>query len=288
MPRPTSQTSRDDSADRQTARCYGYLWDREDATRKQVSPPHAAQVAAVVSEQIVRGRRGIDVGCGSGYDVEIMARTNPEVYLVALDLSESVKITRRRCAGLLNVGVVQASALALPFKDECFDFAYSFGVLHHTPAPWAGAKEIGRVLADGGAAYLYLYEDHADHPVKYWSLKFITLLRRGARRLHRRVLYGLCIFAAPWVYLCFTIPAKLASRVRGLQGWALAWPFNFLRGPFDGIGDMFDRFGAPIEWRYSEAEARALLVESGLRHVQTRRIAGIAGWVVWGMKRLAR
>ena len=41
-----------------------------------------------------------------------------------------------------NLLAIQGDALQLPFKDDVFDFAYSIGVLHHTPDPGLGIKNI--------------------------------------------------------------------------------------------------------------------------------------------------
>jgi hypothetical protein len=45
--------------------------------------------------------------------------------------------------------------------------------------------------------------------------------------------------------------------------------------------DQFDRFSAPIEKRYSEAEVAALLESAGLREV---RVFSRFGWIGDGIK----
>src|SRR6266481_7746186 len=45
----------------------------------------------------------------------------------------------------------------LPFADNTFDHVYSFGVIHHSPAPERIASEIHRVLKKGGTFTVMLY-----------------------------------------------------------------------------------------------------------------------------------
>src|SRR6266481_6047246 len=45
----------------------------------------------------------------------------------------------------------------LPFADNTFDHVYSFGVIHHSPAPERIASEIHRVLRKGGTFTVMLY-----------------------------------------------------------------------------------------------------------------------------------
>jgi hypothetical protein len=47
------------------------------------------------------------------------------------------------------------------------------------------------------------------------------------------------------------------------------------------IPDLYDRFAAPIEERYSEEGARTLVEQAGCR---VRAVANIRGWAVWGEK----
>jgi hypothetical protein len=45
--------------------------------------------------------------------------------------------------------------------------------------------------------------------------------------------------------------------------------------------DLYDRFAAPIEERYSERGATALVEQAGCR---VHAVANIRGWAVWGEK----
>jgi len=57
----------------------------------------------------------------------------------------------------------------LPFPDNSFNFAYSMGVIHHTPNPQRAIDEIYRVLKKGGKGHIMLYH-------KYSLNRFVHLL----------------------------------------------------------------------------------------------------------------
>lgn len=101
-------------------------------------------------------KKVLDFGCGSGIDAVEFARNNATV--TATDITDNaVALTRAlaREAGVL-IEVVQIDD-ALPFLDETFDLAYSFGVLHHIPNVNDTLNEIRRVLKPQGSVIAMLY-----------------------------------------------------------------------------------------------------------------------------------
>ena len=71
------------------------------------------------------------------------------------------------------------------------------------------------------------------------------------------------------------------SRVPGLRVVALSLPFRHARGPFSLAGDLYDRFSAPVEYRYSRTGATALLRQAKL---SVTRVAYDRGWMVRAVK----
>jgi hypothetical protein len=51
--------------------------------------------------------------------------------------------------------------------------------------------------------------------------------------------------------------------VRGLRSIAASLPYRHGTGPWNLVGDLFDRFSAPVERRFAESTARALLTGAG-------------------------
>jgi ubiquinone/menaquinone biosynthesis C-methylase UbiE len=104
------------------------------------------------------GRDVLEIGTGMGADHLEWAKANPRT-LVGIDLTErAVEFTRERL-GLygLKADVRVADAERLPFSDNSFDIAYSWGVLHHSPDTARAVFEVKRVLRPGGRALVMIY-----------------------------------------------------------------------------------------------------------------------------------
>ncbi len=87
----------------------------------------------------------LDAGCGVGLKLENLRNYN----VIGFDYSfEAVKICKND-----KFKVVQASVHQIPFKNEIFDFVFSFQVIQHLPN-WdyisLAFKEISRVLKKDG------------------------------------------------------------------------------------------------------------------------------------------
>jgi SAM-dependent methyltransferase len=199
-----------------------------------------------------------------------------------VELSEGgARSSTSRIASYRNAHVVRADLARLPFRAGVFDAIYSYGVLHHLEDPEAGTRELARVLAPRGVLAAYLYEDFSErHPGLRALLGVVTLARRVTTRVPHRLLYGLCVVGSPVVFLLCTVPYRLLHRTR-LAALVAGMPFRHGTGPMSLAGDLYDRFSAPIERRYSRAGAMTLLGQAGLGAL---RIAYRRGWVVRGEK----
>ena len=106
------------------------------------------------------GKWVLDAGCGAGRFAQIAAARGAR--LVALDLSSAVDATATtlRETAKPNGGrfdVVQASLLDPPFAKGAFDFAYSLGVIQHTPDPGRGIRQVVDSARSGGRFAFAIY-----------------------------------------------------------------------------------------------------------------------------------
>ena len=109
----------------------------------------------------------LDVGCGPRSwlrDIETAA--------FGVDISPDFTRAFHRAGGR----AVLASAIALPFRDGCFQSVWSFGLLHHLPEHEArcAIREMRRVTRAGGRTVIF----DAVLPNSAWRRPLAALLRR--------------------------------------------------------------------------------------------------------------
>jgi SAM-dependent methyltransferase len=154
-----------------------------------------------------RGRRVLEVGCGQGGMAALWAERGAR--LTAVDLNpDAVSATRERFAQRQLPGDIrQVDARQLPFADSVFDYAYSWGVLHHSPNLERSIAELMRVVRPGGEFGVMLYHRHS---LLYWyQIVYLEGLLHAERR--------------------FLTPLQLASRYTDgdrQEGNPHTWPIT--------------------------------------------------------------
>ena len=268
---------------RNTMRRYSLIWSKYN----NLPPPaqyHFDTMQELIPEKIVRGTLGLEIGCGCGWDTHIMAKNNHSVRIIGLDISDGVYTASRINSNLKNVNIIKGSAADIPLKDVSCDFIYSFGVLHHMPDYRKGFLEISRVLKPGSPCFLYLYEDHSDNKIKYFAVKMTAIIRKVTTRIPPRMLYLFSCLLSPLFVIIFGIPAKIFKEFKLTYGLYEKMPFNFATSLFSIRGDIYDRFSAPVEHRFSQRTLYDILNEYNFHDVNIKKLKTIAGWVVWGYK----
>ncbi len=99
----------------------------------------------------VRGRRVLEVGCGSAPCARYLRSRGAQV--VAFDLSAGMLAHARAGAARsgIEVPLVQADACELPFASRSFDIAFSaFGAIPFVADSAGAMREVARVLRPGG------------------------------------------------------------------------------------------------------------------------------------------
>jgi SAM-dependent methyltransferase len=267
---------------RWTASRFGYLWSQSSpALATEPTAYHFEKIHATVPLPRVRGAI-LDAGCGDGIDLANVARRDG-VDVIGVELSDGGAATSHaRTRDLPNAHVVQADLRALPFADDTFDLVYSYGVVHHLTPPQHALRELARVARRGAPVAIYVYEDFATRalPMRL-ALRGVNALRGFTTRVPPRVLFRGCQAASPVVYTMFTLPHLALRNIPGLRAVAHALPYRHGRSPFGLAGDLYDRFSAPVELRFSAAGTAELLRGAGLAEIA---VGYERGWVGVGRK----
>ena len=201
---------------------------REDGVMAPVYLFHCAQVCEVIRP----GDTVVDLGCGPATQLAMVARLNPDVRFVGVDLSEEM-LERARAygaeQGLGNVAFQQADVTDLGFLgDASVDAVFSTVALHHLPDVDHLERtfaEVARVLRPGGGLYLvdfghlkseksieYFAYQYSDRQPELFTLDYLYSLRAAFpladfQRLADRYLAG-----RAQVYSTFLMPFMVVVK----------------------------------------------------------------------------
>lgn len=110
----------------------------------------------------VRGKKVLDIACGTGYGLGILKRHASLVVGVDRD-PEGVAAARAECDD--RAGAVLGDGLALPFGDGSLDVAVSFETIEHLHERNSFLGELQRVLKPGGTLVLSTPNAYYTEPV---------------------------------------------------------------------------------------------------------------------------
>jgi ubiquinone/menaquinone biosynthesis C-methylase UbiE len=125
----------------------------------------------IIPIELIKGKKVLEIGCGMGFHSEILAYYCDEY--TGIDLTEEAISTSKKRFELksLQGDLIIADAENLPFEENCFDFIWSWGVIHHSSRTGRCIKEISRVLKKDGEARLMVYNRDS-------NITFLTLFFR--------------------------------------------------------------------------------------------------------------
>ncbi len=210
--------------------------------------------------------KGFDMGCGSGRWAILVA---PKVkQLTCIDPSyESIVVAKRRLNHLSNIVFLKAgvSEKALPPNSQ--DFGYSLGVLHHVPDTASALRDCVDMLKPGAPFLVYLYYNFDNRPKWYYFLWTASnIVRKIISRTPSWMKSILTNFLALIIYLPFARISFLAEKIGfKVDNWPLS---SYRRTSFYTMRtDSRDRFGTPLEQRFSRSEILAMMQASGLHEI---------------------
>ena len=198
----------------------------------------------------LRGKRVLDVGCGTGRFAEIALEEGAEV--VCVDMSRAIDVAKSNLERFPNAHFIQADIFELPLSDA-FDVVYSLGVLHHTPDPPEAFRRIVRLVKPGGVISVRLY---ASYNKAYVATT--EFYRRLTKRMKPSTLAALCRIAIP-LYYVNKIPALGPFVTRILLPVSVRPPTHEWR-----VCNTFDLYSPQYTFFYTHADVDAWLHDAGL------------------------
>ena len=113
--------------------------------------------SAIQALQFPLGSRGLDAGCGIGFQALLLAETvGPVGHITGLDLSPEVLVYAKdmaKKAGLSErISFQEGDVNDLPFDDDTFDWAWSVDLVGYAPIESLPlVKELARVAVEAPA-----------------------------------------------------------------------------------------------------------------------------------------
>ncbi|MFM9056886.1 MAG: class I SAM-dependent methyltransferase [Bacteroidota bacterium] len=210
----------------------------------------------------------LDAGCGTGRWSWYLA---PRVAAIeAIDPSDAVYPAMQLLQEVENVRVTRCSIDAMPFADASFDFIMSIGVLHHVPDTEAALRSLRKKLKPQGCFLVYLYYDVSHRGFLFRSLfACVNVSRRVISAFPSAIKQIICEAIAAMVYWPLARFSRLLSLL-GLSGLAKRIPLSYYaeKGFFIMRNDALDRFGTPLEKRFSRAEITRMLNDAGFSRIR--------------------
>ncbi len=154
-----------------------------------------------LTDRLEEGIDVLDVGCGSGHALNLLARKFPESRFVGYDFSEEA-ISRARAEaaehGAANVRF-EVKDVATMSEKERYDLVTTFDAIHDQAQPAAVLRGIADALRDDG---VYLMQDIA-----------------GSSHLHNNMDHPL----GPFLYAISTMHCMTVSLAQGGEGLGTMW-----------------------------------------------------------------
>jgi SAM-dependent methyltransferase len=260
-------STNDENMDPKTVRSFGDEWLHFNTFSDEDILVAGDQYFDIVPASVYTGKYVLDIGCGTGRWSNYLSKKASAIE--AIDPSEAVVSAASLLQNDDNVRISQVSAGDIPFPDNTFDFALSLGVLHHIPDTQAAMQNCIDKLKPGGYFLVYLYYSLDNRGIFYKSLFSLSnLIRHIVSSFPSPLKNSVCDLLAFSLY----VPFIAVGRILGLMGFeelAKRVPLSYYVGKSINIirNDARDRFGTPLEKRFSREEIYQMMSECGLTDI---------------------
>ena len=237
---------------------FGYQWNRWQRIQfddENINKPMHQYTSSMFkkitkfSKKQLDGKIVLDLGCGSGRFTDVVASMGAVV--ISLDQSSAIDSAKLNfCKKKYdNILFIQGDALNLPIKKNSMDYCFSIGVLHHTPSPYKGVKEVHRVLKKKGIFAVRVYNKKSFYTyfmVKFW--RYIFLKMRPQLKFYPPLFYSYFFGTITFVLGKIWIPLTYPLRIIFPTVWSLDYRWLIL-DTFDAVATSYQSGHTPLEVR---------------------------------------
>jgi SAM-dependent methyltransferase len=270
--------------DRKTVKSFGDEWvhfDQSGMNGKEAYKIFKSYFSMFPWKKISKFSEGFDMGCGSGRWAKFIA---PKVGLLhCVDPSIAIQVAQKKLKKFNNIKYHQKSLDNSGLKEKSQDFGYSLGVLHHVPNTRMAINSCIRLLKPGAPFLLYIYYSFDNRPGWF---KYLWVISNYARllvhRLPKFLKFFICDIIAIFIYYPIARFILLTKKI----GFDLKnFPLYFYRSRsfYTMRTDSRDRFGTPLEKRFTKKEIYKMMQQSGLEKISFKNNPPF--WIAIGFKK---
>jgi len=160
----------------------------------------------------VQSPRILDVGCGTGGNLEMLANFGAAE---GVDVSDDALEFCR----LKGLKARKGLAESLPFADASFDIVTALDVVEHLDDDAAGLKEINRVLRKNGRALIFVpafmwlwgvQDDVSNHRIRYTKRQIVERLQKAGFEIERATY-------ANWTFFAPILAGRTLMKLTGIK-----------------------------------------------------------------------
>jgi len=216
-------------------------------------------------ESLPENASGFDLGCGSGRWAKFIC--DKVGHLHCIDPSNAIEIAKVSLSDKRNITFHKKSVDEFSLPNNSQDFGYSLGVLHHVPDTGAAIKECSAMLKSGAPFLMYLYYALENQSVLYKLLwRCSNFLRKIICRLPSTLKHLITDLIALIIYFPL---AKISLILDKCKIDVSGVPLSFYRNCsfYTMRTDSRDRFGTPLEQRFTQNEIKKLMDDAGFKDI---------------------
>ena len=218
-------------------------------------------------EFLPNNSKGFDMGCGSGRWAKLVA---PKIgKLTCIDASvDALHVAKHNLKNIKNIEFVHSGVSEKPLPSNSQDFGYSLGVLHHVPDTAAALKDCVEMLKPRAPFLIYLYYRFDNRPNWYVIIWRVSeILRFIISRMPNSIKSIITNTIATFVYFPLARISLLGEKLGfNVNQWVLSGYRK--TSHYTMRTDSRDRFGTPLERRFTRLEIKSMMLEAGLDEIK--------------------
>jgi len=268
-PIPSFLKSATGNYDHNTVSSFGHEWTEFNRFTDEEIKIAGDQYFDIIDSSIINKESSVlDIGCGMGrWSYYISDKVK---YVEGVDPSEAVFSASEFTAKKPNIRITQAGVDDIPFEDNSFDFVFSLGVFHHVPDTQAAIVKAVTKVKRGGHFLVYLYYSLDNRGFLFKLLFYLSnVLRLMISKFPERLKSMVCDLLAVTLYLPFVFLTKVIKSIAPSGQFYKRIPLSYYADKSFKIirNDSLDRFGTPLEQRFSKNQIEQMMKKAGLTDI---------------------